>query len=102
MGDALNQLIDSLKARVVHVTKEAFAKSVETVDAVNNKSFVKNVFWRAVRAVMTTMLEDNGARDALESAVIRAETSGPMAQAVSNMVVEKKKLMAPVAISVAK
>lgn len=101
MDDAVIQLADKLEARLVRVTEETLVTNVKTVDANNNKSFTRGAFRRANREKMTQMLEVGGVCKAIESAMPCVATSSPMFQAVSNMVVKEKNLMASVSVFVA-
>lgn len=70
---------------------------MEIVDTGHNKSFNRGGLRRVTRKTTTSELENNGVREALESAIIREETRGPMFQAIAIIVFKEKKLAATVA-----
>lgn len=102
MEDAVDHLPDKLEARVVHVTQEALAEIMKTLNTGHNQSFVEGAFRRTTRDMMANMLDDANAREAFESNIIRVATSGSSARAIANMAVKGKRFLVPAAKFVAK
>lgn len=101
MEDVFFQLMDKLEARVVRVTKKSLLGNMKTVETDHNYSFIREVFRRASREIMTDTVRNDGIRDALELVIIRVATSGLMVQAIVNQVFKEKKIMSRVAKFVA-
>lgn len=86
--EAVNQLTDKLEAQVDRVTEETIAGIIETVGTNHKKSFAWRAVRRATREILTNTLENDGACEALETAIILVATSGPMVQTIVNTVVK--------------
>lgn len=78
MENAVNQLRDKLKARVVRVTQETLEDSMETVGFDDNKLLILRVFRCAFSKMLTTMLKDGRVPEASKSAIIRVPACGPL------------------------
>lgn len=96
MEDVFNQSTEKLEARVVHVSDGACVEATKMVDNDNNKWLIRRAFRWAPQRIMSSVLNDDSAFEALESTITKVATSDLIVQAGSNMVVKEIKRMAPV------
>lgn len=71
MEDAVNELNDNnLDARVPGLTDDSLIWIMENKDNDHNMAFVKGSLRRAIRSMLTSMLDEEGFRDGSETAVL--------------------------------
>lgn len=97
MVDAVNQSTEKFEIRVERVTRDTLMDVVKSFEINHHKWFIRDVFRCTNRYMMTTMLEDDGVREALKSAIIQMAASGSMEQAIAKMAVKDQYHLAPAA-----
>lgn len=70
--DAVNQPMNKLKIRVLHVTEKTLVDIMKTVDSNYSWSSTRETFRRADQKMTTTMMEHNDVSEAFDSAITLA------------------------------
>lgn len=89
MEDAVNQLINLLDARVAHGTEDSLIGIMENIDDEHIMEFVRGSLGRATCSMLTSIFNDEGVRDAFETAVIQVATSSLMVSAIVKALVKE-------------
>lgn len=94
MEDAINQLTDRLDALVMQITEKSMIGIMGNLEENHCMAFLCDSLREAIRSMLTSILNDEGVRDAFETAVIQLATSGPMVLATAKVPVNEEKIAA--------